>query len=137
VSVQPVLLADQSYPLLNLSWTILEVFIWVMWFFLLFRIIADIFRSSDLSGWGKGGWLLFVIILPFLGVLVYLIARGSNLHERDAKQAQASEAAFRNYVQEAGGGTSTADELSKLVALRDQGVLTQEEFDAQKAKILV
>jgi hypothetical protein len=132
-----IVLADQDYPLLNLFWTMLWLFLWIMWFFLLFRIISDIFRSSDLSGWGKAGWSLFVIILPFLGVLTYLIVRGSTMHERDARQVQASEQAFRSYVQEtAGTGASTAEELTKLAALRDQGVLTDPEFTAQKAKIL-
>jgi hypothetical protein len=75
-------------PLLNLFWTMFELFLWVLWFFLLFRIIVDIFRSDDLGGWGKTLWLIFVIVLPFLGVFVYLIARGSSMGERDARQAQ-------------------------------------------------
>jgi hypothetical protein len=137
VSNQSIILAATDYPALNLFWTILEIFLWVMWFFLLFRIIGDIFRSSDLGGWGKAGWLLFVIILPFLGVLVYLIARGATMHERDARQMQANEDAFRSYVQEAAGTTpSTADELTKLADLRDRGLLTEAEFSTQKATLL-
>ncbi|MGX7678171.1 SHOCT domain-containing protein [Jatrophihabitans sp. DSM 45814] len=112
-------------------------FLWIMWLFLLIRIVTDIFRSSDLNGWGKAGWSLFVLILPFLGVLVYLIARGTKMHERDAEQQRASEDAFRSYVQQAAvSSSSTTDELTKLGTLRDQGVLTEEEFNAQKAKIL-
>jgi type VI protein secretion system component VasK len=137
MSGHSVILAEQDYPLLNLFWTMLWFFLWIIWFFLLFRIIGDIFRSSDLGGWGKAGWSLFVIALPFLGVLTYLIVRGSQMHQREARQAQASEDAFRSYVQQtAGTGTSTAEELTKLGALRDQGVLTDAEFTAQKAKIL-
>jgi Short C-terminal domain/Phospholipase_D-nuclease N-terminal len=137
VSHHALILAAQDYPALNLFWSILEVFLWIMWFFLLFRIIGDIFRSADLSGWGKAGWSLFVIILPFLGVLLYLIVRGSTMHERDARQAQASEEAFRSYIkQSVGPETSTAEELTKLADLRDHGVLTDAEFSAQKAKLL-
>ena len=130
-------LASQDYPLLNLFWTMLELFLWVLWFFLLFRIIVDIFRSDDLGGWGKTLWLIFVIVLPFLGVFVYLIARGSSMGERDARQAQEADAAARAYIQSAAGtSASTADELAKLASLRDQGVITDAEFAAQKAKVL-
>jgi Short C-terminal domain/Phospholipase_D-nuclease N-terminal len=137
VTHNAVVLAAQDYPALNLFWSILEVFLWIMWFFLLFRIIGDIFRSSDLSGWGKAGWSLFVIILPFLGVLLYLIVRGSTMHERDAAQAQAADAAFRSYIKQSAGTTSsTAEELTKLADLHDHGVLTDAEFLQQKAKLL-
>ena len=130
-------LASQDYPLLNLFWTMLEIFLWVLWFFLLFRVIFDIFRSHDLGGWGKTLWLIFVIVLPFLGVFIYLIARGGSMADRDARQAQAADAATRAYIQSAAGTpTSTAEELTKLAALRDQGVLTDAEFAAQKAKVL-
>ena len=130
-------LAEQNYPLLNLFWTMFLIFIWVLWFVLLFRIIVDIFRSHDLSGWGKTGWLILIIVLPFLGVFVYLIARGSSMGERDARQAQQADAAMTAYIQSAAASsTSTADELSKLSALRDQGVITEPEFAAQKAKLL-
>jgi hypothetical protein len=130
-------LADaQNYPLLNLFWTMLWLFLWILWIFLLIRIISDIFRSDDLGGWGKAGWLIFIIILPFLGVFVYLIARGSSMQARDVKRAQAGEEAFRSYVQEAAAPSSPADELTKLAALRDKGVLTDAEFAKQKAAIL-
>lgn len=131
------LLAGQDYPLLNLFWTMLVLFLWILWFFLLFKIFADIFRSSDLSGWGKAGWSIFVILVPFLGVFVYVIARGSKMTEHDMKQAADSEQAFRSYVQQAAvPGASTADEIAKFAALRDSGAITPEEFAAQKAKIL-
>src|SRR5437762_14350322 len=129
--------AAQDYPLLNLFWTMLELFVWVLWFFLLFRIIIDIFRSQDLGGWGKALWLIFVIIVPFLGVLVYVIARGGSMGQRDARQAQEADAAARSYIQSAAGtSSSTAEELTKLSGLRDQGVITDAEFAAQKAKLL-
>ena len=132
-------LASSGYPLLDAFWTILIFFLWIMWFFLLFWIIFDIFRSDDLGGWGKAGWVIFIIILPFLGVLVYLIARGSSMHKRDAREARAADQEMRSYIREVAatpGAPTTAEELTKLATLRDQGVLTQAEFDAQKAKLL-
>ncbi|MFE2165104.1 SHOCT domain-containing protein [Streptomyces sp. NPDC059447] len=127
-----------DYPLLNLFWTMLWLFLWILWFFLLFKIITDIFRDHSMSGWGKAGWLIFVIILPFLGVFVYLIARGKSMAERDAKQMKDSEAAFQDYVRKTAGtgGGGSADELHKLAALKDKGDITQEEFDRAKAKLL-
>ena len=133
------LLADSSYsyPLLGAFWTIVEIFLWVIWFWILITIFIDIFRSQDLSGWGKALWFLFVLLIPLIGVLVYLIVRGGSMHDRAVKQAQQQDEQFRAYVQEtAGTGTSTADQLTKLADLRDKGVITQQEFDAQKAKIL-
>jgi Short C-terminal domain/Phospholipase_D-nuclease N-terminal len=123
-------------PLLDAFLTMMWFFLWILWFFLLFRIIMDIFRSKDLGGWGKAGWLAFVIILPFLGVFVYLIARGHKMTERDVAQAQAQDQAFRAYVQEAAQETSSADELTKLADLRDRGVITEADFQEGKAKIL-
>ena len=125
-----------DYPLLGVFWTFLFWFIWIAWIFLVFRIFMDIFRSEDLGGWGKALWSLFVIFVPFIGVLVYLIARGHSMHDRDVAQAQQSEAAFRQYVQETAGSGGAADELDRLAKLRDSGVITAEEFDRQKAKIL-
>ncbi|MFG2983053.1 SHOCT domain-containing protein [Streptomyces sp. NPDC048258] len=126
-----------DYPLLNLFWTMLLVFLWVLWFFLLFKVISDIFRDHSLGGWAKAGWLIFVIVLPYLGVLVYLIARGPGMGRRDAKQMKESEAAFRSYVQEAAGsGGGSADQLGKLAALKNKGDITQEEYDRAKAKLL-
>jgi len=123
-------------PLLDAFLTMMWFFIWVLWLFLLFRVILDIFRSRDLGGWGKAAWLAFVIILPFLGVFVYLIARGHKMAERDVAQAQAQDQAFRTYVQEAAHGTSTADELAKLADLRDHGVITEADFQQGKDKVL-
>jgi hypothetical protein len=128
-----------DYPILGLFWTMLVFFLWIAWFVLLFRVIADIFRSRDLGGWAKALWLIFVIVLPFLGVLLYVIIRGDSMTDRDIARAQAQEAAFRSYVQETAGtasGGGTADELTKLAALRDQGVLSDDEFQQQKARLL-
>ena len=127
-----------DYPLLGLFWTILWFFIWVAWLLLLFKVIFDIFRSKDLGGWGKALWAIFVVIIPWLGVLVYLIARGRSMTERDLERAQEQEDAFRDYVQKTttSSATSSADELSKLAQLKAQGVLTDAEFEQQKAKLL-
>ncbi len=129
--------AAQNYPLLNLFWTMLWLFIWILWIFLLVRIILDIFRSDDLGGWSKALWVIFIIILPFIGVLVYLIARGSGMQKRDVRDARAADQEMRSYIRSAAETPpSTAEELSKLASLRDQGVLTEAEFDTQKAKLL-
>jgi hypothetical protein len=129
-----------DYPLLGAFWTMLWLFVWIIWIFILFKVIFDIFRSHDMGGWGKAGWLIFVIILPFLGVFVYLIARGRGMGERDMAQAQAREQQFRQYVQETatstGAGGGTADELAKLADLKAKGVITDAEFEQQKAKLL-
>jgi Short C-terminal domain/Phospholipase_D-nuclease N-terminal len=129
-----------DYPLIGAFWTMLWFFLWILWFFLLFRVIIDIFRDHTISGWAKAAWLIFIIIVPFLGVFVYLIARGSSMAQRDQDQAKAQEQAFRSYVQDAagsgGGGGGTASELSRLAQLKDQGVITDAEFQQQKAKLL-
>lgn len=126
-----------SYPLLDAFLTILYFFLWIIWIFILIRVIFDIFRSRDLHGWGKAGWFVFVIILPFLGVLVYLIVRGGTMHEREVQRAQTDQQAFDDYVRRtAGSSTSPADQLAKLAQLHDQGHLSDEEFQAEKTKIL-
>ena len=127
-----------TYPLLDLFGSMLGFFLLIIWFWLLIIIFSDIFRSQDLSGGVKALWSIFVIILPFLGIFVYLIVRGGKMHERAEKTAQAQQEAFDNYVKQAAGtsGASTADQLSQLADLKAQGVLTDAEFEAQKAKIL-
>lgn len=124
-----------SYPLLDIFWTMLEIFAFVIWIFILFNIIFDIFRSRDLGGGAKAAWFLFVLFLPLIGVLAYLIVRGSTMHERRAQEAKEQQEAFDQYVRETAGG-NTADELSKLADLKAKGVLTEAEFESQKAKIL-
>ena len=125
-----------DYPLLGVFWTLLFWFLWIAWILLLFRVIVDIFRSRDLRGVGKAFWALFVIVLPWLGVLVYLIARGGKMVERDIEEATAREETFQSYIRTTAGAPSTADELSKLSALQAQGVITDTEFEQQKAKLL-
>jgi hypothetical protein len=128
--------SSYSYPILGAFWTIFMIFLWVIWFWVLITIFIDLFRSHDLSGWAKALWFLFILILPLIGVLVYLIARGGKMHERQVRDAKVQEREFRQYVQEAAGSQSSADQLAKLADLRDRGVITAEEFDREKAKIL-
>ena len=99
-------------------------------------MFIDLFRSHDLSGWAKALWFIFILFLPMIGVLVYLIARGGKMHEHAARDAQVQDQQFRGYVQEAAGSQSPADQLAKLAGLRDRGVITAAEFDREKAKIL-
>ncbi|MBG7605571.1 MAG: SHOCT domain-containing protein [Actinobacteria bacterium] len=123
-------------PLFDLFWAMLWFFMFIIWIWLLITVFVDIFRS-DISGWGKAGWTFFVIILPFLGVFVYLIANGDKMRERSAAKAAESQAAQNEYVRSvADSGTSTADQLATLSNLHDSGKLTDEEFAAQKAKLL-
>jgi hypothetical protein len=132
----PLANSSYSYPLLGAFWTVFEIFLWVMWLWVLFYVFVDIFRSYDLSGWGKALWFIFVLVIPLIGVLVYLIVRGGKMHERAVQSARQQDREFRAYVQDAAGSQSTADQLSKLAQLRDQGVITAEEFEHQKAKVL-
>jgi ABC-type multidrug transport system fused ATPase/permease subunit len=127
-----------SYPVLDAFLTILYFALFFIWIWLFVMVVFDIFRSHDMGGFAKALWVIFIIILPFLGVLVYLIARGGSMHERQARDAAAQQKAFDAYVRQTAGssGSSAADELSKLADLRSQGVLTDQEFEAQKAKLL-
>lgn len=126
-----------TYPILDLFWTMLQIFAFVIWIWLLIVIFSDIFRSHDLSGFGKAMWFIFVLIVPLLGVLVYLIARGGGMHERAVAAAQAQQKAFDEYVKNvAGPGGSTADQLAQLADLKEKGVITDAEFEEQKKKIL-
>lgn len=127
-----------NYPLLDLFLSIVYFFLWVLWIMLLFWILTDIFRSRDLSGWAKAGWTLGVILVPLLGVLVYLIVRGDSMHERQVRDARAQDDAFRAYVRDAAGtsGNNRADELSTLTSLHDRGVLSDEEFQRAKEGVL-
>ncbi len=131
------LAASTNYPVLDAFWTIFEIFAFVVWFWLLFVVLTDVFRSRDLSGWAKAAWTVFVLFLPLIGVLVYLIARGPSMHERAARQASQQDEAFRSYVQEAAGSSPTsADQLAKLANLRQQGVISADEFEQEKTKVL-
>ena len=131
-------LADSSYPLLNIFWTMFIFFLWVIWIWILIMVFIYIFRSHDLGGFAKALWFLFVLFIPLLGVLVYLIARGGKMHERAARQAQQQDAEARAYIQQAAASppASSADQLTKLADLRDRGVITAAEFEREKAKVL-
>ena len=130
------LASSYSYPLLGAFWTILEIFLWVIWIWILIWIFIDIFRSRDLSGWAKALWFLFVLFIPLIGVLVYLIVRGDSMHTRAVQDARRQDQEFRSYVQETAASGNTADQLAKLADLRDRGVITPEEFEREKAKVL-
>ena len=127
-----------TYPLADLFGTMLGLFVFFIWFWLLIVIFGDIFRSRDMGGGAKALWVIFVIVLPFLGIFVYLIARGGKMHERAEQAAQQQQKAFDDYVKQAAGasGDNSADQLAKLADLKAQGVLTDAEFEDQKAKIL-
>jgi len=127
-----------SYPVLDAFLTMLYFFLFIIWIWLLIMVFMDIFRSHDMGGLAKALWVIFIIILPFLGVFVYLIARGGSMHDRAAAQAAQQQKAFDQYVKQAAGtpGETSADQLHKLADLKTQGVLTDAEFEAQKAKIL-
>ena len=132
------LAATYQYPILDFFLTMLYFFLFIIWIWLLIMVFMDIFRSHDMGGWAKALWAIFVIILPFLGVFVYLIARGGKMQERRVHDAQQQQQAFDSYVRQAAGtsGDDTASQLSKLADLKSSGVLTDAEFEAQKAKIL-
>ncbi len=129
------LAADFQYPLLNVFLSMLYFFLFVIWIWIAVMVVVDIFRSKDLGGFAKALWFLFVVLVPYLGIFIYLIARGGKMQERQVADATASQQAFDEYVQKT-AGTDTATQLEKLAGLRDQGVLSAEEFEAQKAKLL-
>jgi hypothetical protein len=127
-----------DYPLLGAFWSMLVFFLWIMWFVLLFRIVTDIFRDDRLSGWAKAGWLVFCIVLPFLGVFVYVIARGRNMGRREIAQARAQQEEFNAYIRQTAteGRSSSVDELARLSEIRDRGAITDEEFRRAKELVL-
>ena len=128
-----------NYPLLNLFLTMLYLFLWVAWILLVFRIVADVFRSDDLSGWGKAAWTLLILILPWLGTLIYLVVRGGGMYARDVRHGQARREAMAALLDQGGESrrsAGTAEELRNLADLRSSGVLTDQEFETQKAKLL-
>ena len=126
-----------DYPFLDLMWTMLVFFLWIMWIWLLFTVFADIFRRHDLSGWGKAGWLIFAILLPFLGVFIYLITQNVGMTERNLERSRAQRDQFDDYVRTtAGGGGGAAAEIDKAKQLLDSGAITQAEFEALKQKAL-
>jgi uncharacterized membrane protein YcjF (UPF0283 family) len=137
-----------GYPMLDIFLSVLYFFGWVLWLMLMFWIITDIFRSDDLSGWAKAAWLVGIIILPLVGILIYLIARGGSMRERQEARARAQDAAFRDYVREAaatdgnaapagnGSASTASDELAKLASLHQRGVLNDDEFARAKSRVV-
>ena len=125
-----------DYPFLDVLWTMLVFFIWIAWFIILFRVLIDIFRRHDIGGGTKVIWILFVILLPFLGVFVYIITQSHHMAERDMQQEQASQAQFDDYVKYVEGGGGAASEIEKANALLSSGAITQAEFDEIKRKAL-
>ncbi len=125
-----------EYPFLDIFWTMILFFFWVAWIWVLVGIITDLFRRHDASGWTKAFWMIFLIFLPFLGVLVYVIANGKGMSERSMKDAQAKQAQFAEYVQATAAAGGPAQEIEKAKGLLDSGAITQAEFDSLKAKAL-
>lgn len=126
------MLIAADYPFLDVLWTMIIFFAWVAWIWIVITVLMDVFRRADIGGWSKAGWVVFVIVLPFLGVLVYLIAQHDGMRERSEKEVRAQKAAFDDYVREAAGGA--AAEIAKAKELLDAGTITQAEFEAIKAK---
>ncbi|MEU0913085.1 SHOCT domain-containing protein [Streptomyces althioticus] len=129
-----------DYPLLSALLTMLVFFLWIMWFILLFRVIVDIVRDDSLSGWAKTGWMVFTIVLPFLGVFVYVIARGRNMGSRELAQARAQQEALDSYIREtakgAGGRSGSVDELARLSEIKARGDISEDEFRRAKELVL-
>ena len=125
-----------DYPAMGIFWSMMWFFLWIIWLMLLFRVIGDIFRSQDLGGFAKVMWLLLVIVLPFFGIFIYMIARGHAMAQHDMNAAQARDEQFKAYVQQVAPSSGSADELAKLAELHQSGVLTDAEFAQQKAKVL-
>ena len=126
------MLVAADYPFLDVLWTMIIFFAWVAWIWIAITVFADVFRRHDIGGWAKAAWVVLVIVLPFLGVLIYLISQHDGMRERSVKQAKTQQAAFDQYVREAAGGS--AAEIAKAKELLDAGTITQAEFDVIKAK---
>jgi hypothetical protein len=125
-----------AYSFGDVMWTMLVFFAWIVFFWLLFTVFGDLFSRHDISGWGKTGWVVLVIILPFLGIFIYLIANGKSMGERAAQRAQAQQSQMDNYVRSVASSDSGADQIAKGKQLLDSGAITQAEFDQLKAKAL-
>ena len=130
------MLAASDYPFLDVMWTMLVFFLWVAWFMLLFRVVGDIFRRRDIGGGGKTLWIIFVIVLPFLGVFVYLIAQNDGMVQRQLEQAQAQQTQMDEYIRSTASSGGAAAEIERAKALLDSGAISQSEYDAIKSKAL-
>jgi hypothetical protein len=129
-----VLAAD--YPFLDILWTMLVLFAWVIWFWLLIIVFGDLFSRHDISGWGKAGWMVLLVLLPYVGVFIYMVAQGARMAERKAQQSQASRAEFDEYVKTVAAPGGAAAEIEKAKQLLDSGAISQPEFGAIKARAL-
>jgi Short C-terminal domain/Phospholipase_D-nuclease N-terminal len=127
-------LVAADYPFLEILWTMILFFAWVAWIWIVITVLIDVFRRDDIGGWGKAAWVVFVILVPFLGVLIYLIAEHDGMRERSEKQVKAQQQAFDSYVRETAGGSAT--EIAKAKELLDAGAITQAEYEAIKQKAL-
>jgi hypothetical protein len=125
-----------SYPFLNVLWDILIFFAWVIFIWIAITVLIDVFRRHDISGWGKAAWVVFVVILPWIGVLTYLIVNHTGMAERRAQDTQVAQSQFDQYVRQAAGTGGPASEIQKAKELLDNGAITQQEFDAIKTKAL-
>jgi hypothetical protein len=123
-----------DYPFMDVLWSMIIFFFWVIWIWIVVTVLVDIFRRHDIGGWAKAGWVVFVVILPWLGVLIYLIAQHDGMRERRIKEVQDQQQAFDSYVRETAGGS--ADQIARAKELLDNGTITQEEFQALKTKAL-
>jgi Short C-terminal domain/Phospholipase_D-nuclease N-terminal len=130
------MLIAADYPFLDVFWTMILFFLWVAWLVVLFRIVADIFRRHDTSGWVKAAWIVFVVVLPFLGILIYLIVNGDEMGRRDLEQTRAARTEFDDYVRSVADSGGPAAEIERAKQLLDSGAITQAEFDAIKAKAI-
>jgi len=130
------ILADTNYPFLDIFWTILIFFSWVVWIWIAITVFVDVFRRRDIGGWMKAFWVVFIIVLPFLGVLVYLIANHDGMAERNQKDVQVAQDQMDAYVRQTAGTSSPAHDIAKAKELLDSGAITQAEFDSLKAKAL-
>jgi Phospholipase_D-nuclease N-terminal/Short C-terminal domain len=125
-----------SYPFLNILWSTLIFFAWVIFIWISITVLIDVFRRRDISGWAKAAWVIFVVLIPWVGVLVYLIANHDGMNERRAKESQAAQSQFDDYVRKAASSGGPASEIEKAKQLLDSGSITQAEFDAIKARAL-
>jgi MFS family permease len=125
-----------DYPFLDVLWTMVVFFLWILWFWLLFGIWSDIFRRHDISGWGKAGWLILTIVLPFLGVFLYVITQNEGMTQRNIERARSQQRQFDEYVRDTAGTGGAAAEIERAKQLLDSGAITQAEYDAIKQKAL-
>jgi hypothetical protein len=130
------LAAENNYPLLEVIWTIIVFFAWVIWIWTVIAILSDVFRRHDLGGGAKAGWTFLIILIPFLGVLIYLVSQGQGMAERNVSRLQANQQLMEQHIREVAGGGGPAGEIASAKALLESGDINQEEFEALKRKAL-